>query len=262
MMLCRKAPRAFTALFTSIRCSSLTPGIITELILVRMPRAVSISRPSIWRSVQDAGGLDAVDALVVVEDPRVDLRADLGVHHVDGDGDVVDVVFGDLVDVVRQRQAVGGQAQLDVRRVLLRDQFEGLEGLRRIGQRVAGAGDAEHRHLRNGRGHRHHLLDRLFGRQALGDHAGAALVGAVVLAVAVVALDVAGRRHRDVHAGVVVVRLFGVAGMVLHLLPDFRRAGRSGPSEEPQLDLPEPPDVPQPLCSATCCMIASMSTPS
>ncbi|MDT4871668.1 hypothetical protein FQZ97_1068090 [compost metagenome] len=50
MMLCRKAPRFFTSRFTSIRCSSLMPGISTELILVSTPRAVSISSPSIWRS--------------------------------------------------------------------------------------------------------------------------------------------------------------------------------------------------------------------
>ncbi len=61
------------------------------------------------------------------------------------------------------------------------------------------------------------------GRQLLADHAGARFIGAIVFAVAVVALDVAGRRHRDVHARVVMMRLFAVAGMVLDLLPDFRR---------------------------------------
>jgi hypothetical protein len=98
---------------------------------------------------------------------------------------------------------------------------EGLEGLLRVGQRVARAGDAQHRHLRDLAGHGQHLLHRLVGRELLADHAGAAFIAAVVLAIAVVALDVAGRRHGHVHAGVVVVGLFAVAGVVLDLLPDL-----------------------------------------
>src|ERR1039458_5747108 len=42
--------RALTARLTSTRCLSLMPGIMTELTLQRMPRAVSISRPIICRS--------------------------------------------------------------------------------------------------------------------------------------------------------------------------------------------------------------------
>ena len=72
-------------------------------------------------------------------------------------------------------------------------------------------------------GDRDDLPRRLLRRQLLADHAGARFVGAVVLAIAVVALDVAGRRDRDMHAGEVVMRLLAVAGMVLHLLPDLRR---------------------------------------
>ncbi|EWS64228.1 hypothetical protein Y695_02530 [Hydrogenophaga sp. T4] len=172
--------------------------------------------------VQNPGGLVAGHALVVPEDPGVDLLAHGWVHHVDGDGHVVDVVFADLVDLIRQCQAVGGQAELDVGRLLLQH-AEGLEGLGRVGQRIAGAGDAEHRHLRNLAGHGDDFFHRLFGRELLRDHAGAALVAAVVFAVAVVALDVAGRRHGDVHAGVVVVGLFGIARVVLDLVPDFLR---------------------------------------
>ena len=102
-----------------------------------------------------------------------------------------------------------------------RDQLEGLEGLLRIGERIAGAGDAEHRHLRDGRGDGEHLLRGLLGRQLLADDAGTRFIGAIIFAIAVVALDVAGRRDRDVHARVVVMRLFAVAGMVLDLVPDL-----------------------------------------
>ena len=99
---------------------------------------------------QDLGGLTAEDALAVPEDPRIDLRADVRIDHVDGDRDVIDIVFGDRVDMLGQREAVRRQAQLDVGSGL-RDQLEGLEGLLRIGERVARAGDAEHRHLRDRR---------------------------------------------------------------------------------------------------------------
>ncbi|MNZ34030.1 hypothetical protein D3C78_514000 [compost metagenome] len=175
---------------------------------------------------EDLRRLHAADALVVPVDPRVDLGADLRVHAVDGDGHVVDVVLGQLVHAVRQRQAIGGNAQLDVRR-LLAEHAEGLEGALRVGQGIAGTGDAEHGHLRDGRRHRLDLPHRLQRVEHFGDHAGARLVGAVVLAVAVVALDVAGRRHRHVHAGEVVVGFFRVAGVVVHLLADmFRQLGK------------------------------------
>jgi len=70
---------------------------------------------------------------------------------------------------------------------------------------------------------REDLADGLFGGQLLADDAETAFVGAVILAVTVVALNVAGRSHRNMHAGVIVVSLFTVAGMVLDLLPDLRR---------------------------------------
>jgi hypothetical protein len=37
------------------------------------------------------------------------------------------------------------------------------------------------------------------------------------------ALDVAGRCHGDVHAGEIVMRLLGIAGMVMHLGADVLR---------------------------------------
>ena len=135
---------------------------------------------------------------------------------------MVDVEARDRVDVIRQSQPVGRQTQLDVRR-RPRDQIEGLEGLFRIGQRIARTRDAQHRHLRNGRGHRQNFLRRLLGRELLAHHAGARLIGAIIFAVAVIALDVARRRDRHMHARVMMMRFLAVAGMVLDLLPDIRR---------------------------------------
>src|ERR1019366_9033973 len=100
-------------------------------------------------------------------------------------------------------------------------QFERLESLFGIRQRVAGAGNAEHRHLWNRGSDSQHLLRGLFRRQLLTDDTGPRFVGAVVLAVAVVALNIAGRGHRNMHARIVMVSLFAVAGMVLDLLPNL-----------------------------------------
>jgi hypothetical protein len=186
------------------RCSSLTPGISTELTFTRMPRAVSISRPFCCCSMRIAARLAAHDAFVLPEYPRVDLGADVGVDAVDGDGDVVDVVLGQLFDGLRQGEAVGGHAQLDVRRL-----FRQLHGK----WRRSAPGWPAGRRVRQCRVPSSagcwppppDFFHRLFRRQHLGYHARTRLVGAVVLAVAVVALDVAGRRHSDVHAGEVVV---------------------------------------------------------
>jgi len=62
-------------------------------------------------------------------------------------------------------------------------------------------------------------LAALLGRQLFADDAGTRLIGAIIFAIAVVALNVAGGRDRDVHARVMVMRLLAVARMVLHLLP-------------------------------------------
>ena len=171
--------------------------------------------------VQDARRFDPGPALVVVEDPRVDVLTDFRIDHVDGDRDVVDVQALQAVDIVRQRQTVGREAQLDVGGEL-GELFESLDRLLGAGREaVAWAGDADHGKLRDLGGDREDFADGLFGGQLLADDAGTAFVGAVILAVTVVALDVAGRSHRDMHAGVVVVSLFTVAGMVLDLLPHF-----------------------------------------
>ena len=61
---------------------------------------------------------DSGDALVLPEDPGIDLRAHFRIDHVNRDGDVIDIVFGDRVDVIGQRQTVGRQAQLNVGRRL------------------------------------------------------------------------------------------------------------------------------------------------
>ena len=166
--------------------------------------------------------LDASIALVLPIDPGIDLRADLRIDHVDCDRDVIDVEAGDRVDMIGQSQPICRQTELDVRR-RLRNQLEGLEGLFGIGERVAGAGDAENSHLRDCRRNGEHFLRRLLGSQFFTDDAGARLVRAIVFAITIIALDVTRRRNRDMHTRIMMVRLFAIAGMVLDLFPDFGR---------------------------------------
>ena len=171
--------------------------------------------------VQDVRRLDAGPAPVAEIDPGIDLRADLGIDHVDGDGHVVDVHRRQLVDVVGQREAVGRDAELDVGDDL-GDRREGRLRLLPVVAGVARPGDAEHGELRHLVGDRDDLAPRLVGRQLFRDDAGPALVGAIVFAIAVIALDVAGGRDRDMHAREIMVRLLGIAGMVLDPLPHVR----------------------------------------
>ena len=154
--------------------------------------------------------LAAPNAAMVPENPGINPRADVGVHTVDRDGDVTDAVFDQLLHLFRQRQPVGGHAQGQVGR-FFRQFAERREHSFGIGQRIAGSGHTHHCQVRNCRAHRQRLLRRLFGGQQLRHHAGTRFVGAVVFAVAVVALDVAGRRDRQVQAGEVTVGLFGIA---------------------------------------------------
>ena len=67
------------------------------------------------------------------------------------------------------------------------------------------------------------LLHCLRRSQYLGNDAGARFVGTVVLAIAVMALDVARRRNSHMHTGEIVMRLLGIAGVVMHLGADMLR---------------------------------------
>ena len=124
--------------------------------------------------------------------------------------------------MIGQREPIGGDAQLDIGD-LLGNQGERRLGLLPVVAGIAGAGDAEDRELRHLVGDGDDLAQRLLRRELFRDDAGTAFVGAIVFAVAVMALDVAGGRDRNVHAGEVVMRLFRVAGVVLDAVPNFRR---------------------------------------
>ena len=56
---------------------------------------------------EDLGGLAALDPAVFPEDPGINLGADIRVHAIDGEGDVVDVERAQVLDQVRQGEPIG-----------------------------------------------------------------------------------------------------------------------------------------------------------
>ena len=131
-------------------------------------------------------------------------------------------IVDQFIDVIGQREPVRRDAQLDIGD-FLGDQGEGFLGLLPVVAGIAGPGDAENGKLRHLVGDGDDLAHCLLGRQLFGDDAGTAFVGAIVFAIAVIALNVAGRRDRNMHAGEIVMRLFRIAGMVLDAVPHLRR---------------------------------------
>lgn len=96
-------------------------------------------------------------------------------------------------------------------------------GCFRIGQGMAGAGDAEHSQLRNSGGYREQLSRRLLRSELVTTNIRTRFIGAVVLTIAVVALNIASRRDRDMDASVMMMNFFAIAGMSPNFVPDFER---------------------------------------
>lgn len=93
----------------------------------------------------------------------------------------------------------------------------------RIGQGIAGAGDTEHSQLWNSGGDREQLSHRLLRSELLTNNPRTRFIGAVVLTIGVVALNIASRRDRDMDASVMMMSFFAIAGMSPTFVPDFGR---------------------------------------
>lgn len=96
-------------------------------------------------------------------------------------------------------------------------------GCFRIGQGMAGAGDTEHSQLWNSGGYREQLSRRLLRSELVTTNIRTRFIGAVVLTIAVVALNIASRRDRDMDASVMMMNFFAIAGMSPNFVPDFER---------------------------------------
>jgi len=164
---------------------------------------------------QNRGGFLAAHTSVIEENPGVDLRADAGVQRIDGQRDMIHAQFRQFGHMVSHIQPVGGQAQFQCRQSFS-DRAQRRHGARPVGERIARPCHADHRQLRNRIGHRQHLARGLIGIQHFGHHAGARFIAAIVFAVAIVALDIASRRHRQMDARIFVMRVFRITRMVGH----------------------------------------------
>ena len=64
--------------------------------------------------VEDLHPFQTAVALAAVVHPGVDFHPNFRVHHINGNGDVVNVELLDAVHIVGQHQTVGGEAELNV----------------------------------------------------------------------------------------------------------------------------------------------------
>ena len=110
----------------------------------------------------------------------------------------------------------------------LAHEFERGHGLDRVGEGVAGAGDAHDGEVGDFFQHDVEVVGGLAGGEDGAGDAGAALVHAVELPVAEVALDVAARGDGEVDAAVGVVRVLVEARVLGEIPGDGRRRRAEG----------------------------------
>ena len=67
---------------------------------------------------QDLGTFLTFNATIVPVDPRIDLSTYLGVHGINGDGHVIDIMLSQFFNGSGERQTVGGHTQFDIRCLL------------------------------------------------------------------------------------------------------------------------------------------------
>ena len=148
---------------------------------------------------QASGGFARVP-LAVELGVTVDARPDGGIHGIDGHGGVAHAHALHVLHKFGQGQAVGGHAEGDGR-VFGADHLQRAKGGLGIGKGVARPGYAHHRKVGHVAPHLDEALKGLLGRKHGGGHAWAAFVGAVVLAQAVVAAQVAQGRDGQMQPG-------------------------------------------------------------
>ena len=160
--------------------------------------------------------------------------------------DMADVMLAQFVDMIRQGQAVGGQAQEHAGQRLAQ-RGEGVQRARGVSQRIAGASyadDAQMRHV----GHcAQGRVNGLFRRKQPRRDSGAGLVDAGIFAVAKTALHVAPCRHGQMNTAERPVRLRAETGMPrtvrlqyghalpLGLTPKRMQSLGHAPTQSPQL---------------------------
>jgi len=136
---------------------------------------------------------------LAIPHPTVNFCPHLRINGIDGDGHMGDIELGQFRDIGADTQTVAGQTE-DHLRILCIDQPHGFHGRLRIGKGVAGSGNAGHGDARLLFQNLAHVNQGLLRAQDRAGHPGPRLVDAVVFAVAVIALDIAVRGHRQMDA--------------------------------------------------------------
>jgi hypothetical protein len=111
---------------------------------------------------------------------------------------VGDLEVRQVIKIRGQPQAVGGQAQQEIRKPLP-DEANGLQGLFGVGERVSRSGNTRHGDAGLFLQDLLKIGDGLLGLEHRAGDPGPAFVDAIILAVAIIAHDVALGRHRQVY---------------------------------------------------------------
>ena len=160
------------------------------------------------------GRLQTLISLALVADIVVNLLAYLRVDGIHGHSYVADSQAVQLLDLIRQEQAVSADAE-DEMGIFFSHQAQGLKCLL-IGQRLSRTGHGHHFDVLVLLQDLIHPLQCLFGLEHLGGHARPGFINAIIIPHTVLALDVAFGRHCQVHSAKGVAGLLAEARMLLY----------------------------------------------
>ena len=111
---------------------------------------------------------------------------------------MADLQFDQFVDVFDKPEPIGRNTKENVGK-LLPNQAKRFHGLDRIGEWIAGAGDADYREIRHARIHRFQIGHRLERRKQCTGNTGTVLVGTVKRPITVITLQIAAGSNRQVN---------------------------------------------------------------
>ena len=158
---------------------------------------------------EDGGGFDTGEFLPIYYNRIIYLGTDVRVTGIHGNGDEPYAKIMELLCGTREGQTIGGDAECQVREFPV-EHLQCFE-CRLVGKWVTGAGYTYDLEFRNAFLDVADLLDRFQWSQDLAGDTWARFIAAIELTIAVVALDVAVRCYREVHASEFVMRFLVVA---------------------------------------------------
>ncbi len=141
---------------------------------------------------------------------------------------MADFQFDQFVDVLDKTEPIRGDAKKNIGKLLAHEPKR-LHGFDRIGERIAWAGNPDHGQLRHLRVHRLEVGHGLERRQKHAGNTGAGFIGTIEGAIAIIALQIAFRRHRQVDPRRFSIHVRVEAGMIGKVQFGFERVQRASP---------------------------------